>query len=422
MLLELHGWIPDLVAAHLEELEFLWPQWAEARCSPDYLVPELGRLEERIEANLDALVLAGDEAETLIEEALGAPSAALVRSAAMVMLHSDPKAREVLLGRFGEATPAAALALAEALGAVEPASAVERATEVAIDAQAPAAVLASAWTLALWGRPIPGPERVRLYLTEPEPALRAAAWRLAGELLARGELAPVARSEFEAALADEETADAAWWAAAWSRQPWLLSYASAQAAVDVRALSWLARLGGAAERARVIAALDVDALGPGRFMAAARLGHVDVADALLRLAADAAPERAVPAAYAFWRITDVRKILDASVQLVGPDGDPDLAETAHLPDVPALRQAWTQLRPSFAAGPRWARAVEVDRVEPTQWAALDCEACDDRVVREVYRGVRAHELGARPGSWRVRYDGGRRIGADVLRPGASSGL
>jgi hypothetical protein len=179
VLLELHGWIPDLVAAHLEELEFLWPQWAEARCSPDYLVPELGRLEERIEANLDALVLAGDEAETLIEEALGAPSAALVRSAAMVMLHSDPASREVLLGRLGEATPAAALALAEALGAVEPASAVERATEVAIDAQAPAAVLASAWTLALWGRPIPGPERVRLYLTEPEPALRRrlGAWR-----------------------------------------------------------------------------------------------------------------------------------------------------------------------------------------------------------------------------------------------------
>jgi hypothetical protein len=410
VLLELHGWIPDLVAAHLEELEFLWPQWAEARRLPDYLVPELSRLEERIAANLDALVLAGDEAEPLIEDALDAASPALVRSAAMVMLHRDPSAYDVLLGRLAEAGPSAALALAEALGALEPGAAVDRATEVAIEAQTPAAVLAAAWTLALWGRPVPGPERVRLYLTEPDPLLRVAAWRLAGELLARGELLPLARSEFEAALADEDTADAAWWAAAWSRQAWLLSHASAQAAVDVRALSWLARLGGSGERARVLEALEVDTLGPARFAAAARLGHVDIAEALLRRAADAAPERAVPAAHAFWRITDVRKILDTSVQLVGPDGDPDLAETAHLPDVPALRQAWTQLRPSFAAGSRWARAVDVDRVEPAQWAVLDCEARDDRLVREVYRGVRAPELAAWSGAWRLRLDGGRRAG------------
>lgn len=392
MLLDLHGWLPDLLTAHLEDLDFLWPQWVVARASPEYLFSELARLEERIEANVDALVLAGDEAEGLLEEGLGKTSTGTVLSAALVLLRGGDRAtQDAVLARIATAAPASALAIGEALGLLEARAPVDPSIAALLDTGTPAVVVAGARALLLRGRAVPDPERVRAHLGESDPAVRAAAWRAAGELLARGQLAAIDRGTFEAALgdADDGVAEAAWWAAAWSRQAWLLQHAFAHATVDLRALEWLGRLGSAAERARVIAALGAEALGPRRFLAAARLGHLDVADALILASADPAPERAIPAAHAFWRITDIRKILDASVALVGPDGDPDLAETAHLPDVPALRKAWAQVRGGFAAGARWARAVDVDAAA---LEVLDCEARADRLVREVYRGQRAPEL------------------------------
>jgi len=381
MLLELHGWLPDLIEAHLESLDFLFPQWVSARASSDYAWAELARMEERIEANLDALVLAGDEAEALIEASLASDSRGVVTAAALVSIRNGV----LLFDAWDAASPAAALAIGEAYGF---------ATELAVlepvlDSSSAAAVVGAAYALTLRGRKV-AHEKLSPHLVDGPDRVRALAWRVMADLVARSLAPAIARRTFEDAFADEAVADAAWWGAAWSRQSWLSGHATALATRDVRALRCLAQLGGASDRARVIEAMNTEALGLTRFDAAASLGQVDVADALLIHVAAKDPATAVAASRAFWRMTDQQKLLDASAQVLAPgEDDPDLAETVHLPDVAALKKWWSSARGAFAAGPRWARATDVDKAELT---ALDGEARTARFLREVHGGKRAPEL------------------------------
>ena len=53
--------LPDLVEEHFEELAFLWGQRRGALRSPRFMPRDLDRLEKRIEAHLQGLLIAGDE-------------------------------------------------------------------------------------------------------------------------------------------------------------------------------------------------------------------------------------------------------------------------------------------------------------------------------------------------------------------------
>lgn len=414
MLLDIHGWLSDLLEAHLEHLDFLWPRWEAARASAEYMREELRQLEERLEANLDALVLAGDEARLLVEAGWSSESRGTALASALVTLRQGQKDRvEALLGLLPAAPVPTALAICEAVAFAPADAPVDDALAALLESRSAAAVVGAADALLLRGRSVASPERFVDYLETPDGTVRAVAWRVVGDLSARGLIRSPDRSVFEAAFAEVGsggapgaglgadatagggTAEAALRAAAWSRQRWLLSSLRQAATREVKALEWLGRLGGPEDLGLILEAMRREELGPLRFLAAARLGHAEVASALVELCSDPRPERAVPAAHALWRITNQRRNLDETAAIVGPDGDPDLAETAHLPDAVALRQWWHEARRAFPSGPRWARGLDVAVTEET---GLDCAASADRVVREVFEGRR------RPEEARARQD------------------
>jgi len=65
-----NGPLPDLVSRHFEEASFLWTLRRRAVDAPHYTFADLERLDERIEAHLDGLRIAGASAEAVIDEGL----------------------------------------------------------------------------------------------------------------------------------------------------------------------------------------------------------------------------------------------------------------------------------------------------------------------------------------------------------------
>jgi uncharacterized protein (TIGR02270 family) len=88
--------IEDIVSQHAEEAAFLWLLRAAAVKAPHYDLKDLADLEERIEAHLDGLRIAGEAAWTFCEDGLQYQEAGEVFAAACLALDAD---RDDWLGR-----------------------------------------------------------------------------------------------------------------------------------------------------------------------------------------------------------------------------------------------------------------------------------------------------------------------------------
>ncbi|NOJ84856.1 hypothetical protein HNV26_04175, partial [Myxococcus xanthus] len=222
----------DLLEVHVDELEWLWRQRHAALRSKEYDFRALVQLDERIAAHVDALVLAGEEAWALLrsrlveaEDAYAAFGAAHV----LLLLEDAAVARQTLelsAGLEGAAWEGFRLALRYAPP--------ERHVDVLKGLVAGASerhAIAALEALAFHGQPDPGGRLLEL-LGAAKSDVRRAAWgtvsvlplrwlEAPGQALFRQRLA----QRFPTALADasSEVRDAARWAAAWARQPWLLS-------------------------------------------------------------------------------------------------------------------------------------------------------------------------------------------------------
>ncbi|OJH33680.1 hypothetical protein BON30_47435 [Cystobacter ferrugineus] len=62
--------LPEIVSRHFEEASFLWTLRRRAIHAPHYTFTDLERLDERVEAHLDGLRIAGGAAQAVIDEAL----------------------------------------------------------------------------------------------------------------------------------------------------------------------------------------------------------------------------------------------------------------------------------------------------------------------------------------------------------------
>jgi uncharacterized protein (TIGR02270 family) len=198
--------IPDIVEQHAEEAAFLWRQRDMATDQPQFTLRQLAKLEERIEAHIDGLRVAESAGLSI---ALGQlkesqEDGALFTVATLILERHDGANVKRLLD-FAEAAPKSARGLFGAIGWVAP----DALRGLAIDwFDAPSSFWRLVGVVACSLHRVDPSSRLDRLLAD-QPAVRARALRLAGEL-GRTDL----KEHVREALADEDTACRFW--AAWS--------------------------------------------------------------------------------------------------------------------------------------------------------------------------------------------------------------
>jgi uncharacterized protein (TIGR02270 family) len=198
--------IPAILSQHAEEAAFLWGSRTRAGSDPIYSLKTLGKVDERLEAHLDGLRIAGDDGWAMCRAKLENGDAGEVFPLAILAFESGDRLRMLDALTAGCVSVDTRRALISALGwldyhAVQPwidrllnaKHALHRAVGVAacaIHRQDPGAELTTA-------------------VGDPDPVLRARALRAAGELK-RADVLTQAR----ASLSDDDEACRFW--AAWT--------------------------------------------------------------------------------------------------------------------------------------------------------------------------------------------------------------
>lgn len=184
--------IESIVSQHCEEAAFLWLLRDDAVAAPHYSLQDLSDLDNRVEAHLDGLRIAGDEGWPLLAEGLQQQENGEVFAAAVIALEGDEPSRMDEVFAAVEATPETLRGFVSAIGWV-PRDRLRGKI---------AGLLASA--SPLWRRAgIAGCAIHRVdcgrhftaAVEDPDPALRARALRAVGEV-ARQDLGPAIQDQF----------------------------------------------------------------------------------------------------------------------------------------------------------------------------------------------------------------------------------
>ncbi|MEF3073952.1 TIGR02270 family protein [Methylobacter sp. Wu1] len=112
--------IPHIVEQHAEEAAFLWFLRNRAVNAPHYKLSELTRLDNRVEAHLDGLRIAGPEGWNLCEQALEIGEAGEVFTAGLLALESKNPQKLAKVASIAEDSVEAAKGLVSAFGWTEP--------------------------------------------------------------------------------------------------------------------------------------------------------------------------------------------------------------------------------------------------------------------------------------------------------------
>ena len=114
--------IPALIEEHLEELAFLWMQRQGALRSSDYTLRAFLELEERLEAHVQGILVAGEAAGPMLLERIAAEETSACFAAAYAMLRLDrPPLGETVVQELlsSEADRRAGLTMALSHGATQ---------------------------------------------------------------------------------------------------------------------------------------------------------------------------------------------------------------------------------------------------------------------------------------------------------------
>ncbi len=197
----------DIVGQHVEEAAFLWHLRDLAVDRPHYAPRHLLRLEERLEAHLDGLRTAGAVGLELAQGRLDRyPEPAEAFPLAVLLLEAGDSDRLAALLELARAEPSILRGIAGALGWVGPPYLRGR-VGLWLDSEDPLERRLGLIACSLHRVDPQG--RLDRLVEDPDPAVRARAFRLAGEV-GRRALRPV----LVAALADTDPACRSW--AAWS--------------------------------------------------------------------------------------------------------------------------------------------------------------------------------------------------------------
>jgi uncharacterized protein (TIGR02270 family) len=353
----------DVVEEHATLADFLWTRRDAAVRSPNYTLEGLAELDERVEANLDGLRLAGDVGREVCVALLSAPEAeagAVFAAAAVAVDQGDlPGIASVL--DVGGAIPGVARGIVSALGWVS-LEEVCRLLPGLLDETCPPELNYLGIAACAVHRHDPG-VRLGYAVVSADARLRARALRAVGEL-ARGDLLPELRQALHDA--DEGCRFAAAWSAAILGEP-----------ASLGALQSCAAQGGAfAARAGDVAMRRMDPHAASTWLRSLMTGPslVNVAIACAAALGDPAfvpwlieraeePSCARRAGLAFATVTgmDLReqKLARRPPEDAPPSDDEDDEEVADdpdeglpWPDAAAVRRAWEAMAPRFERGMR----------------------------------------------------------------------
>lgn len=196
----------DAIQQHAEECAFLWLLRARAVDAPHYNLEHLLRLDERVEAHVDGLRVAGDAGWELLVEQLAYEEAGEVFAAAVIALERHDGARIERVLEVAERVPETVPGFVSALGWVE---------KPKLQGTAKAFIRASSPFLRRLGVAACAVHRVDPQgaldqaMAASDPALRGRALKAAGEL-GRADLVEAVRAH-----AGDEDAGCRFWAA-WS--------------------------------------------------------------------------------------------------------------------------------------------------------------------------------------------------------------
>jgi len=180
--------IPEVLQEHFESFAVLWRLWCDARSSPDYRLPDLRALENRIEAHLDGLRVAGGDGRNLAIERLAGDDAAESFVAAYLLLESGGKPEvDIVVDAFLDAEGDRLAALRDALRLALSDPVLTRLRSL-LNATSGVHSAAVAEILAAAGELDPSTSRLIELLSDSDVEVRAAAWRAAGILDSMSEL------------------------------------------------------------------------------------------------------------------------------------------------------------------------------------------------------------------------------------------
>ncbi|HKN69245.1 MAG TPA: hypothetical protein VJW73_23360 [Gemmatimonadaceae bacterium] len=371
--------IPDIAEEHLEELQFLWTQRRTALHSAAYTMREMSRLEERIEAHVQGLLVLGEHLPDFVTSGLASSDEMVAFAAAYALLRSGTsdalkQVRKALVEAEGTRLEGIREALAH--GPAQPL--IPLLQSLFVSAPPPLAI-AVGEALAFHRALQVSPEQLSPLLRDEAPAVRRGAWRIAAYA---GMALPPAL--YDIALRDDDPGvkAAARTAAAWSGYGGWLAHcralADAPTPEGVPAIAMLATVLPPQEYKAVAALAAQPAFGPERHQIAAAFGHPVMIDFLLSEMQSADPATAAGAGAAFGRMLGVAVDSGRRATLPPPNGDtPDAFEVeflaeVQLPDVPRARDHWERVRPQLANATRVAHGLDVSAgINRETFAQLD---------------------------------------------------
>ncbi len=362
------AFLADILVEHAEELEFLWGQRLVALDDPAYLFGKFLDLEERIEAHAEGLLVRGENLAELLGPGLAAKEATAVFASAYPLLRTGrPECVEMVVEAFKTAKGGALDGLCQAL-CHGPAVAVPMLREASKSAEAPLA-LAALEALAFQSPADCDAEGLAPFMDHKDPITRRFCWRIVARLKT-----PLIPQRYKKAIEDADplVRTAAYWAAAWGRQPWLVDHCrtvlkSPKSQDFHDALHVLAVLGKPEDLPFFRKPPWSGVPSPAWFKILSAFGHPGVIPELLKGMEDPNPRTALAAGEAFSRVTGCAVASEKRVTLPPEDGstpdefDREFLDEAFLPD-PAKARAFVKTnKDALTKGTRWHLGRELAR-------------------------------------------------------------
>lgn len=360
------AYIPAIAEQHFDELQFLWTQRRHALHSAAYTMREMSRLEERIEAHVQGLLVLGEHLPDFVAPGLASSDEMAAFAAAYALLRSGTenaleRVRDALLAAEGPRLEGVREALAHG-----PAQPLISLLQSLFTSAAPPLAVAAGEALAFHRALQLSPEQLSPLLRDEAPAVRRGAWRIAAYCSVA--LPPAA---YDIALRDDDAGvkAVALTAAAWNGHGGWLTHCRALADTPepdaVNGIAMLAAVLPPQEYKAVAALAAQPAFGPERHQIAAAFGHPVMIDFLLAEMESTDPATAAGAAAAFSRMLGVAVESGRRATLPPADGKPvdafeaEFLDEVQLPDVPRAREQWERVRPRLAHATRVAHGLDV---------------------------------------------------------------